>query len=283
MLGVRQAAVLVNKMDMVQYSKERFDAITHEITRLLNQFQIRPSYIIPISARYGSNIVNRDDRLKWFEGPTVLEALDRFETLEMWVKPLRFPVQDVYDINGKKIVVGRIEAGQVRKGEELTILPGGEKATVLSIEKFQEEGIEMAYVGECIGIYVDKPIVRGEVLIRSQKLEVRSQNLEPRITQNIHANIFWMGNNTYCKGEPFTFKCATQEVEGEIRNIYKRFDPATIEVMEKDAAEIRVAEIAEVELFLEKPVVVDPFPEIPEMGRFTIEKKGHPVAGGIII
>src|SRR3990170_6240062 len=135
MFGIKQIVVLINKMDMVNYSRERFNTLSTEITELLSQLITRPishpatapvpqfpnspisqspnllSYIIPISARYGSNVATRDDRLKWFDGPTVLEALDRFETPEIEGKPLRFPVQDVYPINGKKVIVGRIEAG----------------------------------------------------------------------------------------------------------------------------------------------------------------------------
>lgn len=329
MLGIKQVAVLINKMDLVDYSQERFNTLSQEITQLFNQLStqrlndsttqpipqfpaqpifhatIQPAYVIPISARHGANVASRDDRLNWFNGPTVLEALDSFETLEVEDKPLRFPVQDVYDIDGKRIMVGRIEAGRIKKGENLHILPGGEKTTVLSIEKFQEEGIETALTGECIGLCLDRPAVRGEVLVRGEESPRRERDRacpDPKspdpesisgdsgggvsgvgVTRTIHANIFWMGEHAYRKGEPVTFKCATQEVEGKIEAIYRRFDPATIEVVEKDAGEIGAAEIAEVEISLEKPAVVDSFTEIPEMGRFVLEKAGHPVAGGIII
>ena len=297
MLGIRQVVVLINKMDMVDYSQERFNTLSGDVINLFNQLintrtpellnsttpklpisqtPNLPSYIIPISARDGSNVAKRDNRMGWFNGPTVLEALDHFESLVIEDKPLRFPVQDVYNINGKNIAAGRIEAGQLKKGEELYILPEGEKALVVSIEKFQEEGISIASTGESIGLCLDKPVVRGQVI-------VRSQDHEPIITQKIHANIFWMDDKTYHKGESVTFKCATQEVEGRIGQIYRRFDPATISIVEQDAKEIGAAEIAEVEIALEKPVVVDSFIDIPEMGRFVLEKYGHPVAGGIII
>ena len=299
MLGIKQIVVLINKMDMINYSREKFNTLSTEITELLSQLITRPishpatapvpqfpnspisqspnllSYIIPISARYGSNVATRDDRLKWFDGPTVLEALDSFETPEIEGKPLRFPVQDVYPINGKKVIVGRIEAGQINRGEGLRILPEGETASVVSIEKFQEEGLTIARTGECIGLCLDKPAVRGNILVSDTMIS-------PLVTQSIRANIFWMSDKPYHKGEAITFKCATQEVEGKIGNIYRRFDPATIKIVEKDAQEVGPAEIAEVEILLEKPVVVDSFNEIPEMGRFVLEKGGHPVAGGII-
>lgn len=302
MFGIKQIVVLINKMDMVNYSRERFDALSTEITELFSQQTTQPisqspnfpasqfsnslSYIIPISARYGSNVATQDDRLKWFDGPTVLEALDSFETVEIEGKPLRFPVQDVYPVSGKRVIVGRVEAGQIRKGEGLRILPEGEMASVVSIEKFQEEGLKIARTGECIGLCLDKPAVRGQVLIKSHDVasgfSLRSP-WDPITTRKIHANIFWMGDKPYHKGEPVTFRCATQEVEGKIGNIYRRFDPATIKLVEKDAREVGSAEIAEVEIILEKQVVVDSVSEIPEMGRFVLEKGGHPVAGGIIL
>ncbi|MDD5433937.1 MAG: GTP-binding protein [Nitrospira sp.] len=283
MLGLKQIAVIVNKIDMVEYSKDKFDLMVSEVRNLLKQFNIHPSYVIPISARNGSNVATKDERLNWFDGPTVLEALDSFNTLVIEDKPLRFPVQDVYDINGRNIVVGRIEAGKIRKGEVLSILPEGGQAKVLSIEKFMEEGIEEAYTGECVGIDLDKSIARGHVLVCNQAAERGGQAHSANTTQKIHANIFWMGTDTYHKGESVTFKCATQEVKGKIEHIFGRFDPATIEVVEKDASEIKAAEIAEVELLLEKDVVVDSFTEMPELGRFVIEIQGYPVAGGIIV
>ena len=276
MLGLRQVAVIINKMDMVDYSKERFTALSDEITKILNQFNIQPSVIIPISARYGENVARPSESLKWYAGPTVLQALDNFSALEVSNKSLRFPVQDEYTIDGRNIVVGRVEAGYIRKGDNVEILPEGDRLSVLSIEKFLENDIKMAEAGECVGLCFDKPATRGQIV-------VSNGNQIPRITEKIHANIFWMSDNSYKKGEPVTFKCATQEVNGRINNIYKLFDPATIEIVDNDAEEIGAAEIAEVEIILEKSVVVDSFNEIPEMGRFVLEKMGHPVGGGIIL
>ena len=276
MLGLRQVAVIINKMDMVDYSKERFIALSDEITKILDQFNIQPSVIIPISARYGENVARPSESLKWYAGPTVLQALDNFSALEVSNKSLRFPVQDEYTIDGRNIVVGRVEAGYIRKGDNVEILPEGDRLSVLSIEKFLENDIKMAEAGECVGLCFDKPATRGQIV-------VSNGNQIPRITEKIHANIFWMSDSSYKKGEPVTFKCATQEVNGRINNIYKLFDPATIEIVDNDAEEIGAAEIAEVEIILEKSVVVDSFNEIPEMGRFVLEKMGHPVGGGIIL
>jgi len=118
---------------------------------------------------------------------------------------------------------------------------------------------------------------------RTERGQIVVDEATSTVTDTIRANIFWLIDKDYRPGVSLDWKCATQEAKGRIEKIYKRFDPASIEVVQKDAKEIRPAEIAEVEIKLEKPVVIDSFGDIPEMGRFVLEHMGHPVAGGIII
>lgn len=275
LLGIKQIAVLINKMDMVDYSEQSFNEIRKEIEPVLGSLKITPIYILPISARLGENVAKKSDRLSWFNGLTVLDALDSFNTLSIEERGLRFPVQDIYPTNGKSIAVGRVEAGMMQNSQEVFILPEKKRGKITEIKKFMEDNLSEAPVGDCVGIYVEgAELRRGQVLV---------DKMTSIITDSIHANIFWMIDKDYKLGIPVTWKCATQEVRGKIEKIYKRFDPASIEVVEKDARQIKPAEIAEVEIKLEKPVVVDKFTDIPEMGRFVLEDRGHPVAGGIIL
>ncbi len=275
LLGIKQVAVLINKMDMIDYSEQAFNDTKKEIEFVLRQLMIVPTYILPISAKFGENVTKRSDRLSWFKGHMVLEALDRFNALKVEEKDLRFPVQDVYEIEGQAIAVGRVEAGTIRKGQDVFILPEGEKDKVREIKKFMQDDIWEAPTGDCIGICME-----GDGLKRGQILVDRKTSI---ITDSIHANIFWLVDQIYRLGIPLTWRCATQEFKCRIERIYKRFDPASIEVIEKDAREIKPAEIAEVDIKLEKTAVVDRFSDIPEMGRFILEYAGHPVAGGIIL
>ncbi len=275
LLGIGQVAVLINKMDMVGYSREVFEDVRTQIEEVLGRLDISASYILPISARLGENVAKRSEKLDWYDGPTVLEALDSFHPLKVEDKDLRFPVQDVYQIDGRTITVGRVEAGTLSAGQEVVVFPGGMKARVKEIKKFMEDDIKEAPVGDCVGVVLEgcEP-KRGQVLTRS---------VAPTVTDTLRANIFWIVEKRYDLGIPLTLRCATQAAGGRIEKIFRRFDPATIEVVEKDAKHISPAEVAEVEIKLKDPIAVDRFTDIPEMGRFVLEHAGHPVAGGIII
>jgi sulfate adenylyltransferase subunit 1 (EFTu-like GTPase family) len=276
MLGLKQVCVLLNKIDLVDYSKDKFEALKGEITDFLGRLNIRPTYVLPISAIHGDNVATPSERISWFDGPTVLEALDTFEELKVSEKPFRFPIQDIYQIDGEKVLVGRVEAGHLKKGETLFLLPENRKVTVKSIKKFLNDDMPTAGFEESIGISLKgKPRVRrGQIL---------SADLSSKISDKIAANIFWMDPAGFHKGDSLLFRCVTQEVPCRIEKINRKFDPASMELIEKDAFSIEGAEVADVLLQLEERVVADPFNEIPEMGRFVLEKDGRPVAGGIIL
>jgi translation elongation factor TU len=276
MLGLQQVVVVINKMDLVDYSKARFQEVETETTDLLKGFRIRPSYTIPISAHTGANVAAPSERLPWYTGPTVLEALDTFSELKITEKPLRFPIQDIYQIEEKQIIVGRVEAGMIKQGDALTLLPLEQEVTINSIERFLNKGVKEAGVGESIGICLGntQEVHRGQIL---------AGDLSSVITDRIQANIFWMERGGYQRGGPLLFRCVTQEIPCTIEEIHKTFDPASLEVTQEGAAQIREAEVAEVTISLSKEAVIDSFQEIPEMGRFVLEHGGVPAAGGIIL
>ena len=276
MLGLKQVCVLLNKIDLVDYSRDKFLELKTEITEFLNKLNVHPTFVLPISAIHGDNVASPSDKLSWFDGPTVLQALDTFHDLKIEEKPLRFPVQDSYRVDGKKIFVGRIESGHLKKGKSLYLLPGGKKVVVASIEKFLEKGLTMAHFEESIGI-----CLKGRHLLK--RGQILTADLSSTISNKIKANIFWMDHEGYRAGDTLLFRCVTQEVPCHIEKIHRKFDPASMELMEKDASSIKTAEVADVLIQLDKKVVVDPFNEIPEMGRFVLEKHGRPVAGGIIL
>jgi sulfate adenylyltransferase subunit 1 (EFTu-like GTPase family) len=172
--------------------------------------------------------------------------------------------------------VGRVEAGRLNKGETLFLLPEKKKVAIKSIKKFLTDQVTAASFEESIGISLEgRPRVRrGQIL---------AADLSSKISDTITANIFWMDPAGFQMGEPLLFRCVTQEVPCQIEKIYRRFDPAAMEWVEKDASSIKGAEVAHALIRLDAPVVVDSFNDVPEMGRFVLEKEGHPVAGGIIL
>jgi len=274
LLGLKQVCVILNKIDLVNYSEYKFLTLQKETTEFLNQLNIYPNFVLPISAIHGENVAIHSQKTPWYKGPTVLEALDVFDELRVEEKSPRFPVQDVYSIDGRKILVGRVEAGKINVGDSLFLLPEKKQVVVKKIKKFLQKA-STAHYEESVGI-----ILKGRHYVR--RGDILSGDLFPLISNNIRANLFWMDHTSYNIGDPLLFRCVTQEVSCRINKIYKKFDPASMELIEEEAPTIGEAEVADVLINLDKEVVVDSFSEIPEMGRFVLERNGIPVAGGII-
>ncbi|MEN8196469.1 MAG: GTP-binding protein, partial [Pseudomonadota bacterium] len=141
LLGIRQVAVLVNKMDRVGYDEARFTAIERDYRAYLEGLGVRPVCFVPLSARDGENIVRRTGALDWFSGPTVVDALDRMERAAPPRNlPLRMPVQDVYKFDDRRIIAGRVECGSIRVGDTVLFSPSNETARVRTIERWNAGG-----------------------------------------------------------------------------------------------------------------------------------------------
>lgn len=275
LLGLDQVIVVMNKMDLVNYKKERYKEVKKELLKFLNAIHIKPTYLIPISAKQGDFIAKKTDNLSWFKGPSVLEALDTFHVKESAKKKaLRFPVQDVFKYD-KRIIVGRIESGTIKVGEKIKILPSGEETIVKSIEEYEKKDVKKAEAGKSTGIVTkDKVFVdRGDVITHTKDL--------PIITDTIKAHVFWMDKVPFKKPERLLFKCATQEVMCGIEKIERTIDSSTLKLISKDAKEIKNREVADIIIKTEKPVVVENFNNVQELGRFVFQRKDT-CAGGII-
>jgi len=276
MLGLKQISVLLNKIDLVDYSERKFLELKAEIKDFLERLNVHPTSIVPISAIQGDNVAKPSGKTPWFDGPTVLQALDTFHPLEMEEKPFRFPIQDRYTVDGEKILVGRIESGHLIRGQTLFLLPGKNKVVVKSIEEFLNPNVMAAGCEESIGISL-------EGKHRTRRGQVLAGDRSSTVSDRIRANIFWMEQGVHHNGETLLFRCVTQEIPCRIEKIYKKFDPASMTLTEDDALSIQNGEVADVLIRLDRKAVVDPFNDIPEMGRFVLEKEGRPVAGGIIL
>jgi len=167
MLGPRRVIAAINKMDRVEGRRESFEAVSAATLALLQQTGIAAHGVIPISARHGWNLASRAAPLEWHDGPTLFDALDSLAPPEpLSGQPLRFPVQDVYERNGRKILVGRIESGRLAQGQTVVRLPSGQTARIASVEKFMENPTS-AEAGESIGLTLDqKPESQAGSLFR---------------------------------------------------------------------------------------------------------------------
>ena len=275
-LGLRENIVLVNKMDLAEYREETYRAVEAEINAFLAELGVKQFKLIPISAAAGDNIAARSDNMPWYTGPTALEALDALQKRELLEgHGLRLPVQDIYDVDGERIVAGRIESGRLRDGDRLMLWPAGDAVTVASIREFGRERHD-AECGESIGLTLAEPVdvTRGMLLADA--------GARPAIATSLHASVFWMSVYPVRVGDPLTFRCTTQEISCRIANIARRIDSSTLELLEENAGVLKETEVGEVVIETDAPVITEPYAEIPELGRFVLERNNTIVAGGII-
>ncbi|MBN1527110.1 MAG: 50S ribosome-binding GTPase [Candidatus Omnitrophica bacterium] len=276
LLGIKEVIAVINKMDLAGYDRESFERVKSGLSGFLKGAGLSPSRTIPVSARNGDNISKRSSAMRWYKGASLLEALDSLkpkETAER--KPMRFPVQDVYDISGEKIAVGKVLSGRIRQGQEVKVLPSMAPARIKAIKVFGKT-LKSASSGANIGIVLDEGSLarRGEVIAEVPDL--------PQPKNRFKADLFWMSEEPLRLGKNFVFRCATQEAACVAERIERRMNSSTLEIIEDSSSELRLNEAAAVHFRTERPVVLEDFDFIEELGRFVIEAGKVPQGAGII-
>ncbi|MFH1158195.1 MAG: adenylyl-sulfate kinase [Pseudomonadota bacterium] len=276
LLGLQQIVVAVNKMDSVGYDEKRFNDVRSEITAYLRGIGVTPHSIIPAAARHGENIARKSGNMPWYGGLTLLDTLDSFEPIALPVeRPLRFPVQDVYRFDERRIIAGRIESGIIRKGDKLVFSPSNRSATVVSIEKWNMPyDILSSQAGESVGITLDQPIfvARGDIASHEAKA--------PMLTKIFRANLFWLGKKPLHTGNHYKIKLSTSEAVVTVQSIDRVINTDDLSRTEKDSVEIN--EMAEVTFSSREMLALDPFQENFKLGRAVIVENHDVVGGGII-
>ncbi len=272
MLGIKDIIVVVNKMDLVDYQQSAFDKVKAETAELLSSLGYVDTVFIPISAMEGDNVYRASGKILWHQGSTLIEMLDGLKPKEAEEKPLRFVVQDVYTAGPEKVVVGRVESGRLKKGQELVFQPSNLKGRVEKIRLFPEE-IEEAVTGDSIGIMVDCEPVRGDVagLPSSQPKPVCSFLGEVALLEG-----------TLGRGDEIEMKCGTKRARCKVAAIRERINSETGAVIGKDIDRIEENEAATI-VFQSEPVVVEVFSELPELGRFIIARGNKNIGAGVIL
>jgi bifunctional enzyme CysN/CysC len=217
--------------------------------------------------------------MPWWRGPTVLEALDQFSVAESPKdQPLRFPIQDVYRFDERRILAGRVEAGSIKVGDKLLFSPTNKTSTVKTIERWNAPPTDSASAGESIGITLTEQIFveRGVVAVR--------EDAPPYELSSFQARLFWLGKDPFRKGKTYKLKLATQEVECSIESIARVIDASTLETVSRKENEIFVGrhEVAELTLHTRKPVAFDAHVDIVPTGRFVIVDGFEVTGGGIV-
>jgi bifunctional enzyme CysN/CysC len=277
LLGVKQVAVVVNKMDRVDFSAARFNEISDEISAHLTGLGVAPTAVIPISARDGDGVAERTPRTQWYDGPTVVEALDALEPAPpLEALALRLPVQAIYKFDDRRIVAGRIESGNLAAGDEVVIMPAGKTARIKTVENWPVTPVEgRQSAGRSVGITLDRElfIERGDV--------ISHVGASPRDTRRLRARIFWLHDKPLARGEQFLVRLGTRETRATVVAIEKAVDPG--ELSSTENMSIAKNHVGEIDISLAHPIAADPYSDNPRTGRLVIEVSGRIAGGGLVL
>ncbi|MEQ8345339.1 MAG: adenylyl-sulfate kinase [Sneathiellaceae bacterium] len=275
LLGIRRLIVAVNKMDLVDYSSSRFSLVTSELDSYLTEIGLEADVMVPISARHGDGVAAGSADMAWWTGPTLLQALDALPApAAPRERPLRLPVQDIYRRDDSRILVGRIEAGRVRVGDNVDIAPGGQQARVASLETWNGAVQLAAAAGESVALTLDKPVFveRGHVLVAPAAPAAQSHAVAVRL--------FWLDRTPLKPGDRLTFKHLTASYPVTVERIRHLVDVETL--AEQDATEVPQNAVADLVLRSTRPVVFDRHDEDPATGRGVLVRD-YRVAGGCLL
>jgi len=275
LLGVEQVAVVVTKMDLVGYDQQRFSEIARDVRAYLQELGADPQVIIPISAREGENIAAKSGKMTWYDGSTVLEALDTFTPRRPPAfMPLRLPVQDVYKFDERRIIAGTIAAGQLRQGDTLLFSPSGKTARVESIETWSAPEKLEAKVGEAIGVTLDRQIFveRGELASHIEEV--------PVLTNVFRGRVFWLDDQPLKVGDAVKLRINSMDAEARVQAIERVIDTESLAGGGADA--VNRNEVAEIVLRTRSMLALDEARANPETGRFVISRNFRIVGGGVI-
>lgn len=281
MLGIRQVAVLVNKMDLADFSGETFNAIKAEYSAFLAKLGVAAAEFIPVSARDGENFITLSQKMPWYTGSTVVERIDLFEKeTGREEKPFRMPVQDIYKFTAqgdeRRIIAGTVETGRAKPGDEAVFLPSGKKAAILAIESFNEPAQKSITAGQAKGFTLSTQIYvkRGELACLS------SQTL-PEVSHTFKANIFWLGKNPMVHGKRYRLKINASREPVYLEKILSVIDASDL-TTEEDKKQINRHDVAQCVFKTVKPVAFDLYSENQRTGRFVIVDDYEISGGGII-
>ncbi|MDA8441076.1 MAG: GTP-binding protein [Peptococcaceae bacterium] len=277
LLGIKQVDVLVNKMDLIDYSQAKFDQIKAEFNNFLSTLNVHPQQYIPVSAFLGENITTNSAKMAWYTGEPVLRALDMLHKERgLAEKPLRLPIQDVYKFDDRRIIAGRLETGCLSVGDKILISPGGKTTTVKTIEAWVDRDKQAAVeAGQSVGITVTDEFFnqRGEYISR-----VANPPLQAKLFK---ASLVWLGKHDLLQNQKYKLKLTTQEVECEIYAIEKVVDAASLD-SNANVQRVKINDVAEVIIKTKQVVCFDDFSDNQSTGRFVLVD-GYDVSGGGII
>ncbi len=278
LLGIKHTLVAVNKMDLVDFSEERFEEIKKDYLEFASGLGLKDIHFAPISALKGDNVVNPSEHMPWYKGESLMETLESVEIAgDENFDELRFPVQYVNRPNlNFRGYCGTLSAGIVRPGDQITVLPSGKSSKVKSIVTFDGE-LDAAYAPMAVTLTLEDEIdiSRGDIIVHSNQV--------PETHSRFNAHLVWMSEQPLQAGRNYEIKLATTRTAGRVSAIHHAIDVNTLQ--QSPTASLGLNEIAQVEIQLETPVVADDYSRHKGTGSFIIVDRltNATVAAGMVI
>ncbi len=284
-LGVKQLVVAVNKADVYDYSEERYNEVKDAASDLLKSigFPVKKIPFVPVSGIKAENLTEKTDKLSWYDGPTLLEAIDNFEIPEKPTnKPLRIPIQDAYNIKGTGVVpVGRVETGVLKKNDKIVIMPTGFQGEIRSIEMHHEE-IAQAEPGDNIGFSIRgismEDVGRGDVMGHPNDVPTV---VTPKGNWTGQIIVIWHPT-VIAQGYTPVVHAHTAQVAAKFIELIKKLDQKTGAVIEDNPKFLKKNEAAIVKLQPIKKLCIEKYEDFPELGRFAVRDMGRTACVGIV-
>nr|MBN1230021.1 adenylyl-sulfate kinase [Anaerolineae bacterium] len=281
MLGIRQIVVVINKMDLVDYDQAVFEAVQAEYAAFLEEIGVQPLCYIPVSGREGDNIAALNGRMAWYDGPTVLSALDSFQKAPQPVeKPFRMPVQDVYKFtmtgDDRRIIAGTVQSGKLDAGDTVVFYPSGKRSTVKQFETFAALTPERVSSGQAASFTMGE-----QIYVKRGDLACKEGEPRPFVSRKLRGSLFWLGKQPLTPRKEYILKLGTNRVRARIETIHRVIDAAELANTDKDIIEHH--DVAEVTFAFNHAIAFDDPALCPDTGRFVLVDNYEIWGGGIVL
>jgi len=284
-MGIDQVVVAVNKMDLTEppYAEQRYKEVVEGVKKIMRGLGYKVDEIpfVPVSAWLGDNLVARSENMKWYKGPTLLEALDMFKLPPKPIdKPLRIPISEALSISGVgTVLIGRVETGVLKVGDNVVIMPINKGGDVRSIE-MHHTPLQKAEPGDNIGFNVrgisKQDVKRGDVVGHATNKPKVADEFTARVFILWHPSAIAVGYTPVIHAHTASIACRIVEIVGKV-------DPRTGQIVEKNPQFIKAGDIAIVKFKPIKPMVIEKYSEIPQLGRFAMRDMGKTIGIGTVI
>ena len=274
LLGFDRVIVLHNKIDKINYSEKKFKKVESDISEYLNNLDVEISFSIPISAKNGDNIIKNSIETNWYKGGNVVDILDDYKISKNFANDeLRLPIQDIYKVDDKRVIVGRIESGKITDKDTLLFLPTNQVVKIKTLEVWPSAKKEY-YAGDSVGFTLE-----DQIFVDIGNMASESEN-PPKLMNRFEANLFWLSEKKLKTNSKYNLKINTGQYDVTINQIKKVINTDTLS--SKQSNVVFKNDICEVIFILLRLIPMDDFTHIKKTGRFCLLDENEIIAGGIL-